>query len=227
MTNILKSTNKLILSALLCWAVAVQFAYAQDQTTRPDNPPQSAWQKFDFDFPGGSPRALVSAIEKATGKPLNVIISKEDETVEIPAVKFKTITVPDLFFALAKASQSHQQPARNFYQFETQGLAENTIFIFKCFKPNPPQEFCRFYQLAEVLQNYSIEDITTAVQTGWKMLGVKSTPRLKFHPETKLLIAVGQQQELAIIDDVLLGLRGAPSPGLTSQPKKDAAPDKK
>jgi hypothetical protein len=33
------------------------------------------------------------------------------------------------------------------------------------------------------------EDITTAIQTGWAMLGVKPAPRLKSHQETKLLIA--------------------------------------
>lgn len=237
MTNILKPANKLILSALLCSAVAGQVFGAEDQPITPGMPKspqtpgteQSNWQKFDLNFPGGSPRDLVSAIEKTAGKPLNVIISKEDETVEIPAVKFKSITVPDLFRALAMASQSQQQVGGTFYTFETQGQGENTIFILRSRKPSPPQKFCRFYQLAEVLQNYSIEDITTAVQTGWKMLGVKSTPELKFHPETKLLIAVGQPEELRIIDDVLSGLRSAPapvSPQVSPGQKKDATPGK-
>jgi hypothetical protein len=239
MTNILKPANKLILSALLCSAVAGQVVCAEDQPITPGMPKstqgteQSNWQKFDFDFAGGSPRDLVSDIEKATGKPLNVIISKEDETVEISALKFKGITVPDLFRALAMASQSQQQVGGTFYTFETQGQGENTIFILRSRKPSPPQKFCRFYQLADALQNYSIDDITTAIQTGWKMLGVKSPPELKFHPETKLLIAVGQPEHLAIIDDVLNGLRSAtvppawsPHPSAPLQ-KKDAAPDKK
>jgi hypothetical protein len=44
------------------------------------------------------------------------------------------------------------------------------------------------------------------------MLGVKSPPQLKFHPETKLLIAVGPNEELATIDAVLKELRTAPQP---------------
>jgi len=201
---------------------------------------QPAWQKFDLDFPGGSPRDLVSAIEKATGKPLNAIILKDDEAVEIPAMKFKSITIPDLFRALLMASQKQQSfPGgyNTFYTFETQGQGENAIFYFKCVKASPPpQKLCRFYQLADALENYSIEDITTAIQTGWKMLGVKSPPELKFHPETKLLIAVGQPEHLAIIDDVLHGLpvpqAGPPrhpafrQPGANPMPKKDETPAK-
>jgi hypothetical protein len=132
---------------------------------------------------------------------------------------------------MSLASQSPQNVGgriyKTFYTFETQGQGENAIFYFKCFKASPPQKFCRFYQLADALQNYSIEDITTAIQTGWKMLGVKSPPELKFHPETKLLIAVGQPEELRTIDDVLSGLRSAPaSPESSVREKKDAAPAK-
>ena len=112
--------KNLVLALLLGAGWFAQLAGAQDQPGPPGfserlqstirgATEQPAWQKFDLDFPGGSPRDLVSAIEKTTGKPLNVIISKEDETVEIPELKFKGITVPDLFRSLAMASQSQQQ----------------------------------------------------------------------------------------------------------------------
>jgi hypothetical protein len=123
-----KSMKNLVLALLLGAGWFAQLAEAQDQppgfserlsSNLRAAPDQSAWQKFDFDFPGGSPRDLVSAIEKTTGKTLNVIIPKEDETVEISALKFKGITVPDLFRALAMASQSQQQAGGTFYTFET------------------------------------------------------------------------------------------------------------
>jgi len=243
MNKISRPTKKLVLNTLICSALAAQVACAEDQSTTSANPPpkspqasgteQFTWQKFDLDFPGGSPRDLVSAVEKASGKPVNALIPKDDETVGIPAMKFKAITIPDLFHALTMASQRREQVGgtvqNSFYTFDTQGQGENAIFYFKSQKASPPQKFCRFYQLAEVLQNYSIEDLTTAVQTGWKMLGVKSTPQLKFHPETKLLIAVGQPEELRVIDDVLVGLRSAPAPvsaQVSPGQKKDATPGK-
>ena len=234
--------NKVILSLILGSGLAAQIAGAQNQPEAPPTfPPgrpgstaqpagggqQISWQKFDLDFRGGAPRELISAIERATSKQLNVIIPKDEEKIEIPSMTFKSVTVPELFTALSMASQKQElingSFINSFYTFETQGHGEDAIFYFKSNKPRPlpVPEYCKFYQLGEYLQNYSIEDITTAIQTGWKMLGVKSTPQLKFHPETKLLIAVGPVDQLRTINDVLQELKSAPA-----SPKKDAAPAK-
>ena len=37
-------------------------------------------------------------------------------------------------------------------------------------------------------------------------MGVKTEPTLKFHPETKLLVAVGRREDLALIDEALAGM---------------------
>src|SRR5258706_2964337 len=50
-----------------------------------------------------------------------------------------------------------------------------------------PVLICRVYQLGPYLETYKVEDITTAVQTSWKMLGDPSPPTLNFHKDTKLL----------------------------------------
>jgi len=49
----------------------------------------------------------------------------------------------------------------------------------------------------------SVDDITTAIETGWKMLGETSPPTISFHKDTKLLIAVGEPSKLETIDAVL------------------------
>ena len=56
-----------------------------------------------------------------------------------------------------------------------------------------------------------MDDITTAIQTGWKMLGDKDTPTISFHKDTKLLIAVGEPGKLETIDAVLRALQPAPT----------------
>ena len=61
--------------------------------------------KFNLDFPGGTPIELVAAIEKATGKPLNAIIPKEDADLQMPPLKMSDVAVPQLFAALKAASQ--------------------------------------------------------------------------------------------------------------------------
>jgi len=51
-----------------------------------------------------------------------------------------------------------------------------------------------------------VDDITTAIQTGWKMAGITSPPELNYHKETKLLIAFGEPDQLKTIDNVLQSL---------------------
>ena len=68
------------------------------------------------------------------------------------------------------------------------------------------EKVCRFYSLAPYLdRGFTVDDITTAIQTGWKMAGV-IPPELNYHKETKLLIAFGEPDELKTIQDVLNAL---------------------
>ena len=53
--------------------------------------------KFNLDFPGGNPKQLVAAIEKATGRPLNVVIPDEYTDEPISALRMTQVTVRDLF----------------------------------------------------------------------------------------------------------------------------------
>jgi hypothetical protein len=70
---------------------------------------------------------------------------------------------------------------------------------------------CRFYPLTSYLERgLTVDDITTAIQTGWKMLGDKDAPTINFHKDTKLLIAVGDPAKLETIDSVLQALQPAP-----------------
>jgi hypothetical protein len=68
---------------------------------------------------------------------------------------------------------------------------------------------CRFYSLTPYLDRHiSVDDITTAIETGWKMLGETARPTISFHKDTKLLIAVGEPAKLEIIDAALKALDG-------------------
>ena len=52
-----------------------------------------------------------------------------------------------------------------------------------------------------------MDDITTAIKSGWDMQHIDPQPRLSFHKETKLLIAVGDPNQLDAIDAVLKALQ--------------------
>jgi hypothetical protein len=220
-------------------------AFAQRLRPRPQADADApALTKFNLDFPGGTPKELVAAIEKAMGKPLNAIISTEDADLQMPPLKMNDVDVARLFRALESASlkqvqtvtgtyfsgpsSSHSYSTFNSgYGFKTEGeISDNSVWFFHVEKPAlppviPAEKVCRFYQLAPYLERgLTVDDITTAIQTGWKMMGDISTPEISFHKETKLLMAVGEPDKLEVIDNVLRALQPASQPiGIPSAPR--------
>jgi hypothetical protein len=188
--------------------------------------------RFNLDFPGGTPKQLVAAIQKAMGIPLNAIVPTEFVDTKLPELKMNNVNVKELFDALeatslrqeayisgsyyggGMASPSHSyQVAQVTSGFKTVGApTDDSIWYFYVQKPafpplSQPAKVCRFYALAPFLERgQTVDDITTAIQTGWKMLGDKDNPTINYHKDTKLLIAVGEENKLATIDAVLKAL---------------------
>jgi len=103
------------------------------------------------------------------------------------------------------------------YGFKTEGVpTENSIWCFYWDRgngdrgnPYAPWEVlsstvCNFYQLEPYLEaGYKVDDITTAVETAWKMFGVTNPPAISYHKDTKVLIVVGKQDEVNLVGDIL------------------------
>jgi hypothetical protein len=97
------------------------------------------------------------------------------------------------------------------YGFKTSDnpATDSSIWYFFVNRPAlPPLDssasVCLFYQLQPYLNHgFTVDDITTAIQTGWKMAGVTSPPELDYHKQTNLLIAFGKPDDLATIRNVL------------------------
>lgn len=219
---------------------------ASSQATKP------VLTKFDLDFPGGYPLELVKAIEKASGKPLNAIVPDGFQNLRLlPELKMNGVDVAQLFAALQAASLKNvtyvtgtyatgglggrerpiTQSMISTYGFKTQGTpTDDSIWYFYYETPSvvPEPIICRFWQLESYLTKHKIEDITTAIQTGWKMLGESSPPTMNFHADTKLLIAVGQEEKLKLIDSVLreLTLWAKATPPPPSAPTQTQPPQK-
>lgn len=205
----------------------------QPPATPPRNQaaPATGPTRFDLDFPGGTPAELVAAIQKANSRALNAIVPDDCANIKLPALKMKNVNVPELFNAVWAASRktetvntgqfgygigpSHTQVTTS-YGFNTEGNnpTDDSIWYFTVQKPASPaaspagpaapEKICRFYSLAPYLERgVTVDDITTAIETGWRMLGDKSPPMISFHKDTKLLIAVGDPGKLEVIDAVL------------------------
>jgi hypothetical protein len=195
-------------------------------TTEPKPPPperrSDTFTKFDLDFKGGHPKDLIAAIQKATGKALNALIPDEYADVALPELKMKNVNAFQLFTALDQASRKSEyvkNPDGSYSTFNTgcgfrniggPELTDDTVWYFYVQKPKvpPPTKICRFYALGPYLDwGLNIDDITTAIKTGAKMLGETDEPTMSFHKDTRLLIAVGEPNKLDIIDSVLRALQ--------------------
>ncbi len=162
--------------------------------------------KFDLDFPGGTPADLIEAIEDATHKQLNVVILNKDANAQLPRIKLKHISVPALFSALAGVTEQTDSD----YLFSTRDPinSDDAIWFFSVSKAPPSTTTCRYYFLESYLdKGLTVDDITTAIKSGWDMQHIDPQPRISFHKETKLLIAVGDSNQLDAIDAVLKALQ--------------------
>ncbi len=221
----MKTTLTLLLAlGVLASPMLAQDAPATSAATRPrGGSAQSEEKKFSLDFPGGTAKDLIAAIQESSGEPVNVIISSENKDVRIAPIKVKGVTVRELLSAVTMAGSRNQTVDANGHAVQTSYAflqeSRDGIWVFSSNRAPEKPNYCRFYQLAELLgENYKVEDITTAIQTGWKLLKVATPPELKFHAETKLLIAVGHQEDLVLIDSVLTELHKAVSKSAKSQP---------
>jgi len=195
--------------------------------------PEVVLTKFSLDFPGGSPKQLVATIERAMGKPLNAIIPPEHTDVKLPPLKMNNVDVDQLFKAIELTSLkrepyvtgtsnpgSRQVPSYSIMQttssFKTYGPpSDDCIWYFYVEKPvtppiqaSTPPKICRYFSLAPYLdRGQTVDDITTAIQTGWKMLGEDNVPKISVHKEAKFLIGVGEPGQLETIDAVLQALK--------------------
>ena len=182
--------------------------------------------QFDIDFPGGTPQQLIDAIEKQSGIHVNAVIPNEHASYIIPALKMNGVILNDLFLAMKAATVKSVKVLTGAFYTDTTGRLREAyqggtetagfqnvglVWYFKWDRPQGPLDsklkLCRYYQLGPYLTGRKVEDITTAVQTGWKMLGETNLPELKFHQETAMLIAVGEENQLKLIDNVLEQLR--------------------
>src|SRR6267142_5246992 len=200
MNRYMKMTNIAVLTTLLAVgsALAADQAAATDPKPPPPERPPDSLTKFDLDFKGGHLHDLIAAIQKATGKPMNVLIPDEYANVTIPELKMKNVNTEQLFNALSEGSRKSEymkNPDGTYstytsgYGFRISGgfSADDTIWSFFVLKPKipPPSKICRFYALGPYLDwGLSIDDITTAIKTGAKMLEETDEPTLSFHKDT-------------------------------------------
>jgi hypothetical protein len=159
---------------------------------------------FDLSFAGGTPQKLVSEMEKAYGSKLNVLIPPELADTRIAPMELRSVNVQNVFDSLDILSHDSMR------WFRTGGAGGG--------KPSwvlaraPDTRKTQAFYVGHLLKKFNISDITTAVQTTWQLGGKDARTELKYHQETKLLIALGNPEQLSTAAEVLAQLRLAVEP---------------
>jgi hypothetical protein len=240
MINIRTRIVCVVTTGLIMISASPIFGQPETQKPQPTHSESQTLTKFDLDFPGGTPRELVAAMQKAMGRPLNVIVSPQASEVRTPPLTMRSVTAAQLFKALTVASPTdlvlhyyNNVPSQRFrmtYSFKTEGnITDDSIWYFNAELPPPdgtPSRSVRFYLLTPFLdRGLTVDDITTAIQTGWKMAGISG--QLSYHKETKLLIVVGDETQFNTVDGALFVLKEQmPKPATGSEAEKAAEPKK-
>jgi len=176
---------------------------------------------FDLSFSGGTPQKLVSQMEKAAGDKLNVLIPPELADASIPAMELRSVSVVSVFDSLNLLGRNSTRPT-----IWTRSKDTGNIWVLARFPDNRKTQ--AFY-VGHLLQKFKIDDITTAVQTTWQLSVQHANAELKDHQETQLLIALGPQEQLMTVANVLAQLELAIKPALSEPGKTDGtkSPDDK
>lgn len=204
------------------------------------------YKPFDLDFQGGTPLELVKAIEKALGTNVNVLIPAELADRQMPAFRVNQVNLLQLMAGIAEygrqmvtmssykpdgsASLVSHQVTRFGFTPVNADRNPGTRSLFRLYAIDAPRyldppKSCKFFQLAPYLQNnLRVEDITTAITTGWDLMGLKQQPQIQYHKETKMLIAFGEAAHLEVITSVLKELQ---PPSEKVPPLKPSAPPEK
>lgn len=228
--NILKTTGIILIGAAMLCSVRGQDNPIPGAPRQPA--PQAVAQEpeplIDLNFPGGTPAELVKAIREQAGVDVNVIIPTHAADTVLPPVDVKGVTPSQLFEALSRAS-SRSVSIKTLQIDPKTGSVRPVMgrsliaFGFRPGAPNPNGKpvwsfyreggaddvgavflkMCSYYQLASYLDQYSIEDISTAIRSGWKYLEDQPEAKLSFHKETGLLIVYGSDEQQAIVSQVL------------------------
>lgn len=214
--------HKILATLLLALIFSAGAATAETATTEATGWATHA-EVFDLSFPGGTPKDLVDALARASGNPVNVIIPNEGKDVQIPPFQLAAVSTTEVLSSLNTPFMPKKGGGSMTYRFErTEDSSIWTMKILLSGSIPDPRQVVKPVSIARYLDNYSIDDLSTAIHLAWEAAPEDSVkPSVKYHPETKLLIVSGSEGQIDLVMAVLGQLEGA-SPTKTAQEEAPA-----
>ena len=201
-------------------------ASSQAQTNESQNPaaavsaaPALALPTYNFDFPGGTPRELIDYLAKVSGTTPNVILPANVADIRIPKFKIQNVNIGEVFEALNLVADEKGNFGARWIGAGAKG-APNRVWTLAKAHAQSKTQTCQVVFIGNLLDSFQLDDINAAIQASWEMLGKSSTPSLKFHKQTNLLIVKGDDEELKLAFDVLKSLQQAAAAKKQAEVKK-------
>ncbi|MCF3648655.1 polysaccharide biosynthesis/export family protein [Synoicihabitans lomoniglobus] len=191
-------------------ALFCSFATAQSTDSPPPFPSSQAPIRFDINFPGGSAHALVEMLQEVSGEPVNAFIPATASPFVLPPLSYRNVTVEEVLAPLRwfqNVAILHDGVIKSQREGYEWGLDRGIWVMQVQTVTNVPDIFeVEPVNIRRLLAHYSIDDLTTAVDSAWKLQGAPSESALLFHPETSLLILKGRRLDLETARKVLQNL---------------------
>lgn len=172
----------------------------------PTSPPKSKGQ-ISIDFPGGSITELIAMLNQLGVGDFNVLGEPADLATRLPAFSLRNSDPHSLGLALNGFLRSRDL---------AMNLAGGNIFVvgkssFPIRTTTPANANFQTFQLAPMLENLTVDDITDAIRVALELDPAHDPKalRFKYHPATKLLFIYGPPEAITIASQVMPHLRPA------------------
>ncbi|MHC4080441.1 MAG: hypothetical protein ACYS15_08985 [Planctomycetota bacterium] len=163
-------------------------------------------QLISLNFPGGTAVAYVNAVRKAAGD-INVVIDPEAGEVVMPSVTVKQVTVAaaiDLLDARVRETPGRriQLAVAHLPVYDTR--ERQTYQVRARVGGRTAAQVASVWTVAALLDNdFSSKAVLSAVETALDVIPSPTKPDVRFHEDTALLIASGDEDQLQAIEKVL------------------------
>ncbi|MEM7791329.1 MAG: SLBB domain-containing protein [Verrucomicrobiota bacterium] len=163
--------------------------------------------RFNLDFPGGSAQELIATISAASGNPVNAFIPEDADQFTMPPLKYYNITVTDVLASLRYRDRVFND--KGSYDVGYEWSFRNNIWVLnvETVPDFPPQDLVSYkvkpFSVASLMEVYTIDAITTTIDSAWKLNGASEQNEIMFHPETKILLVKCSHEDMTVMEEVL------------------------
>jgi hypothetical protein len=173
--------------------------------------------RFNIDFPGGTPRELIAALNEASGTPVNAFIPETVHAFTMPPMKYYNVSVSEVLKPLQGRQVINVAEERGSRESDIQEISyrwssSDNIWRMEVqdIYPSPPTQFIVApFNVSHLLEAYTIDDITTTIDSAWKLNRAPKENEIMFHPETKIILVKCPAEDMQVLSSVLDTLRVA------------------